>query len=239
MTPQERLKLKRQHQREVAEAVGGHDPEIDNSWPKVYKLWLKYYAALLEAEWSAAIDRGLPPREVHAHLVKRKRDLLRLTEWSDLMPLGWKHCWFLRPKEMPALWKYLNRHLTADISHLCAQIKADLIQPAQSDAAVVSHAASAENTTGTTPSDHTQALRQDLQPRPRLRQSVCSPLAVTRIESHLTSTGMSLTDFANSVGTSDRTLRRFRQTRKIRRDIFVQIAKRLGTTPEELLKPLE
>ncbi|MGI9073937.1 MAG: hypothetical protein ACR2JB_22070 [Bryobacteraceae bacterium] len=118
MTPQERLELETQHQRRLTEAVEGRDPKIDNSWPKVYELWLKHYAALVEAEWSAAIDRGLPPREVHAHLVKTKRDLLRFAAWNDLMPPEWKHCWLLRPKEMPALRRYLNRHLTADISRL-------------------------------------------------------------------------------------------------------------------------
>jgi hypothetical protein len=45
------------------------------------------------------------------------------------------------------------------------------------------------------------------------------------------------TDFASSVNTTDRTLRAFRKTGKVRRDILEAIAKKMNITKEELLKP--
>ncbi|MGI9071085.1 MAG: hypothetical protein ACR2JB_07135 [Bryobacteraceae bacterium] len=61
MAPQERLKLDRQHQEKLQKAVGNRDYGADNRWPVVYELWAKYYLRLLESEWSAAINRELPP----------------------------------------------------------------------------------------------------------------------------------------------------------------------------------
>jgi hypothetical protein len=43
------------------------------------------------------------------------------------------------------------------------------------------------------------------------------------------------TEFAITVGTTDRTLRNFRRTGVIKRAIFIEIAKAMHTTREELL----
>jgi hypothetical protein len=69
----------------------------------------------------------------------------------------------------------------------------------------------------------------------RLRSTVLSPVAARRMEHYMESHG-GQTDFANKVGTTDRTLRSFRKNGRIRRDIFEAIAGAMGTTPEELLK---
>jgi hypothetical protein len=74
--------------------------------------------------------------------------------------------------------------------------------------------------------------------RKRLRATVTSPITARRMEAYIESKVMSQTSFANQIGTTDRTLRKFRKTGKIRRDIFHTIAKAIGIPPEEaLLKP--
>jgi hypothetical protein len=45
------------------------------------------------------------------------------------------------------------------------------------------------------------------------------------------------TAFATKVGTTDRTLRSFRKTGRVRRDIFKNIAGAMDIRPDELLKP--
>jgi hypothetical protein len=56
------------------------------------------------------------------------------------------------------------------------------------------------------------------------------------METYLKSKSIGQTDFAATVGTIDRTLRSFRKSGKVRRDIFKSIAKHMGTTMEALLK---
>ena len=59
--------------------------------------------------------------------------------------------------------------------------------------------------------------------------------AAERMEAHLEDNGISMTDFASTVGTSDRTLRKFRQTGRISRGIFDAIAREMGLTRDGLL----
>jgi DNA-binding Xre family transcriptional regulator len=74
-------------------------------------------------------------------------------------------------------------------------------------------------------------------PKSRLKATVDSPIAARRMEAFLASKGIGQTDFASSVGTTDRTLRAFRKTGGVRRNIFDEIAKNMNMTKEELLKP--
>jgi hypothetical protein len=71
----------------------------------------------------------------------------------------------------------------------------------------------------------------------RLKSTVTSEIAARRMEVHMTSNGIGQTEFAGTVGTTDRTLRAFRKTGKVRRDIFDAIAKAMGTTREALMNP--
>jgi hypothetical protein len=73
-------------------------------------------------------------------------------------------------------------------------------------------------------------------PARRLTATIESPTAARRMEAYLTSNGIGQTEFANQVGTTDRTLRAFRKRGKVRRDIFEAIAEAMGTTKEALLK---
>jgi len=70
----------------------------------------------------------------------------------------------------------------------------------------------------------------------RLSGSINCPSAAKRMVEHLNSKAIGLTDFASSIGTTDRTLRAFRRTGRVRRSIFGAIAKGMNITSEELLK---
>jgi hypothetical protein len=71
----------------------------------------------------------------------------------------------------------------------------------------------------------------------RLPTTVTSPIAARRMVAYIESKVMTQTEFASKVGTTDRTLRAFRRTGKVRRDIFDAIARAMGTTREELARP--
>jgi lambda repressor-like predicted transcriptional regulator len=69
----------------------------------------------------------------------------------------------------------------------------------------------------------------------RLPSTITSLSAARKLESYLEQKGMGLTQFAIQAGTTDRTLRNFRRTGKLRRSIFDDIARAMGTTKESLL----
>jgi hypothetical protein len=71
--------------------------------------------------------------------------------------------------------------------------------------------------------------------RRRLTGTVTSAVAARRMEDYMEAHG-GQTTFATRARTTDRTLRAFRKTGKVRRDIFEAIAREMGTTPEALLK---
>ena len=69
----------------------------------------------------------------------------------------------------------------------------------------------------------------------RLPSTVDSPSAARKMEAYIKAKGIGLTEFANIAQITDRTLRSFRKTGKIRRSLLGQIAKAMGTTKENLL----
>ena len=71
----------------------------------------------------------------------------------------------------------------------------------------------------------------------RFPASITSPTAARRMEAYMESKGLGQTEFAVRADTTDRTLRAFRKTGKVRRNTFDAIAKAMGTTREALLKP--
>jgi hypothetical protein len=71
----------------------------------------------------------------------------------------------------------------------------------------------------------------------RLSGVVTCPLAARRMEAYMGFNGLKLTDFATQANTTDRTLRQFRKTGKVRQGIFDAIAEAMGTTRQALLKP--
>jgi hypothetical protein len=70
----------------------------------------------------------------------------------------------------------------------------------------------------------------------RLLGIVSNRDSARRMERYIKDHGMTLTEFATKAQTTDRTLRSFRNTGKIRKNIFGEIAKTMGMTKEELLK---
>jgi hypothetical protein len=71
---------------------------------------------------------------------------------------------------------------------------------------------------------------------PRRKVSIGTHAAARRMESYIDSKGMNLTEFASLAGTTDKTLRKFRENGCIKRDVFDGIAKAMGITREELLR---
>lgn len=69
----------------------------------------------------------------------------------------------------------------------------------------------------------------------RFAATIDCPAAARKMEAHIQAKGIGLTTFAIQAQTTDRTLRRFRKTGQVRRDIFENIAKTMGLTKEELL----
>jgi hypothetical protein len=81
-----------------------------------------------------------------------------------------------------------------------------------------------------------QPVIPESEPLPhRLPATIHSPSAARKLEAYLRNKGIGLTEFAIRAQTTDRTLRSFRRTGKLRRDIFDNIAKAMGTTREALL----
>jgi hypothetical protein len=89
----------------------------------------------------------------------------------------------------------------------------------------------------TAKSESPPAAPPDMARRKRLLSTILSPIAARRMEAYLDSNPMKRTAFAVQAQTTDRTLRSFRKTGKVRRDIFENIAKAMGITPEALLNP--
>jgi hypothetical protein len=70
-----------------------------------------------------------------------------------------------------------------------------------------------------------------------LSATVTSPIAARRMERYLELYNLGQNEFAIRVGCSEKTLRNFRKTGRVRRVILAEIAQAMHTTPEELLKP--
>lgn len=75
-----------------------------------------------------------------------------------------------------------------------------------------------------------------LSSRKRAPISVRSESAARKLEEYVEANGIGYTEFANRVPTTDRTLRNFRRTGIVKRDVFEGIAKAMGITKETLLK---
>jgi hypothetical protein len=72
---------------------------------------------------------------------------------------------------------------------------------------------------------------------PKRRSSmVTSASAVEKMERYIRARALDYADFAASAGTTDKTLRSFRNTKSVRRSIFYGIAKAMNVSVEELLK---
>ena len=71
--------------------------------------------------------------------------------------------------------------------------------------------------------------------RRRAPSTVFSFTAARKMQDYIDAHGMGQTAFSIEAGTTDRTIRSFRATGKVRKDVFVGIAKAMGISPAELL----
>ena len=67
-------------------------------------------------------------------------------------------------------------------------------------------------------------------------RSIGSEEAVQAVKEYLRTTGLSLTQFGNQFNTTDKTLRNFLRTKKLRRATFEEMAKSMGLTTQQLLR---
>ena len=70
----------------------------------------------------------------------------------------------------------------------------------------------------------------------RLSAMIDCPAAARKMEAYIKLNGVGMTEFASKVGANERTLRSFRASGKVRRDIFGNIATAMGITKAELLR---
>jgi hypothetical protein len=84
---------------------------------------------------------------------------------------------------------------------------------------------------------HVAAQRTEIRPavRERMSASIHSPSAAAKMKAYMEAKALNQTEFAIKAGTTDKTIRKFRQTGKVKRSILSDIAKAMGTTKEELL----
>ena len=71
---------------------------------------------------------------------------------------------------------------------------------------------------------------------PRLSSQITSPSAARKMEAFMENKALNQTEFAIQAKTTDKTIRKFRQTGKVKRSILTGIASAMGITKEELLK---
>jgi DNA-binding Xre family transcriptional regulator len=69
----------------------------------------------------------------------------------------------------------------------------------------------------------------------RASSTITSLAAAQKMEAYIEKKNIGMTEFATRAGITDRTLRSFRKTGKIRRSLVEGIAKAMGITKEELL----
>jgi hypothetical protein len=80
-----------------------------------------------------------------------------------------------------------------------------------------------------------QEISQHQPEAKKTKGTLYSPAAVAKLEAYVKKRGMSYTEFATEARTSDKTLRGFRKTSRVRRYVFDGIAKAMGLTREQLL----
>lgn len=88
----------------------------------------------------------------------------------------------------------------------------------------------------TLPTGELESKTGEQRKRERLPSSVTSAAAARKVENYLAASELTQTQFAIRAGTTEKTIRKFRQTGQIRRSLLHGIATAMGTTTEELIK---
>jgi hypothetical protein len=86
------------------------------------------------------------------------------------------------------------------------------------------------------PSKSQDAAAEKAPPKyPRFPASIYSPSAARKMEAYMFAKGLDQTQFGIQANTTDKTIRKFRQTGKVKRSILADIAKAMKTSIDELL----
>lgn len=72
--------------------------------------------------------------------------------------------------------------------------------------------------------------------RQRMSATIHSPSAAKKMEAYMNAYGLDQTEFAIQANTTDKTIRKFRQTGKVKRSILDGIASAMGISKQELLR---
>jgi hypothetical protein len=93
---------------------------------------------------------------------------------------------------------------------------------------------------GSNPAAEIKATPQVSESAPPVRQrmsaTVHAPSAALKMEAYMNAKGLDQTEFAIQAGTTDKTIRKFRQTGNVKRSILDGIASAMGTSRQELIK---
>jgi hypothetical protein len=81
-----------------------------------------------------------------------------------------------------------------------------------------------------------QALKSEPAARQRMSATVHSPSAARKMVEYMNAKGMNQTEFSIQAKTTDKTIRKFRQTGKIKGSILAGIASAMGISREQLLQ---
>jgi len=167
-------------------------------------------------EYEGAL-RGEFPRFIHFALLKQgflQESLVEELEQGLSMFVLDMHAWSsVPPEERKAHW-----HVGASVAQTLATCRLEW------NAKSLRHWAD-------------EALRDGASLRTvQLSSGVVSVAAARRVEAFRKQHAMTTTDLAGKAGTTDRTMRNFLKTGKIRRSIFVGIAQAMKISPEELLR---
>jgi hypothetical protein len=71
----------------------------------------------------------------------------------------------------------------------------------------------------------------------KFQSTIDSPVAVRKMKAYMDRKGLDQTQFAIQAGTTDKTIRKFMHTGKVKRSILAGIAEAMGISKEELLSP--
>jgi hypothetical protein len=71
--------------------------------------------------------------------------------------------------------------------------------------------------------------------RQRMSATIHAPSAAQKMKAYMNTKGLNQTEFAIQAGTTDKTIRKFRQTGKVKRSILDGIASAMGVSRQELL----
>lgn len=168
------------------------------------------------------------------------RDLSKnLLKHAEKMTMGWKSAPLGAPLNRERLFQMLKINLAARSSHWKSEglKRAREVGEAQSNEQPVPNITNQKLTESQgDPIRDIEVVVSHRGGKKRLSSTITSKVAAAKLEAFLDASPLEKTEFARKVDVTERTLRTFRKTGKIKRKTFNLIAKEMGLDPEQLLK---